>query len=603
MTVFASIGNGVFRSMQQLWKWINKAKYPLLAILLSYGAYKSRPLIKSRGKVSEPIIIPIPTEPIWPIIQQDTITPTVIIPRIEPDTLVYITQEMRDSVIKKEQERVYSLVNPAEPQVTIKGKRWDLCIDTCKITEPLNEYRALSLSQILNQDWWQWYKRFITSSGPLLDEIIQYFWLDKLKTNEEKIKAVLALTQIKADRFLYSHDSVSIDGQVHIIDYTRKPALAWLNSILKNGSPTDCDDFASMVAAMLLRLWIPEKDIALIHAPWHRFLWLIGKKYIQQADHKNYYIMQDGTIVVPVETTYDAPMNIAFYSNNYRDTTYNRAPTIWLLNNSWAISGWWNQKILVHSKKYPQWAYANTYRKAETNNPKIKENNNGNTDVLASIEDSYGKAIVQAARNNLGSPYDTSPNGIDGGALDQYIRTGTCQVKDNLTGKITTTHKRPFVCTDLIIQALSEIGLKSKIPIRSSDPFDFRRITKIEEALKGSSDFLVQNYGFSIKYPDNTFPHNMGCKVGDIITISNNEGEDRHAGIITEVDINGNPLRVIHSSGHRGVVETPFFNSYSITDYRGHARYDGFLYKDAKINKIIRPNKNNMALVINNINF
>jgi hypothetical protein len=226
---------------------------------------------------------------------------------------------------------------------------------------------------------------------------------------------------------------------------------------------------------------------------------------------------------------------------------------------------------------------------------------NQEANKVEAIEALFGERFVDIARQNLGNPYDTSPTGIDGGALAEYINNGKCRVKNNLTGEISETNKKPFVCTDLIIQALTTMGLKNKIPMKNSDPFDWRRITEVEKAIDETDNFIVKNFNFSIHFPANIIPLNMECIVGDIITITNNENGGRHVGIVTRVDSSGNPLTIIHSSGYRGVVETPFLNSSAETDYNGENRYDGFLYGNAKINKIIRPSQSNMFLAMKNM--
>jgi len=201
----------------------------------------------------------------------------------------------------------------------------------------------------------------------------------------------------------------------------------------------------------------------------------------------------------------------------------------------------------------------------------------------------------------LGNPYDTSLNNVDWWALVEWETTWKATLKNNFTWKTIISDKKPFVCTDLIIDSLSQMWLKSNIPLKSNDKFDWRRISEVEKAVSTTSKFKIEDCNVSVKYPENSIEGKINCRVWDIITISNPDNGWRHVWIVTKVDWSGLPLLVIHSSWYRGVVETPFLNSKQSLDYKNKKRYDGFLYWHATVDKIIRPNKMNMMIALLNV--
>jgi len=220
--------------------------------------------------------------------------------------------------------------------------------------------------------------------------------------------------------------------------------------------------------------------------------------------------------------------------------------------------------------------------------------------TIDDIEEYFADTVINIARTQLGNPYDTNAIGQDGGGLDAWKKKGKVMLLNNFTGENYETTERPFVCTDLIVFCVEQMGIKHRIS-KTGRKYFWRRISEIEESLKKNRNFKVFVYNEPISYQEKKLPKGFTCMRGDIITISDADSSSRHVGIVTEVDSSGIPVKVIHSSGYRGVVETPFLNSEEKVDYRGKKRYDGFLYGNAIISQVIRPNVQVMIEGVNTV--
>jgi hypothetical protein len=212
----------------------------------------------------------------------------------------------------------------------------------------------------------------------------------------------------------------------------------------------------------------------------------------------------------------------------------------------------------------------------------------------------YAQLAIQAERAYLGNPYDTDPNGRDGlASIKGKQRGGNFELRNNLTGEIFSSKKEPLTCIDLTMRGFRAAGVTCFEKYKSGDAFSLRRVGNLEKIIQANPSQLVMipvNQDFS-RGREITWKDKLRCQVGDAITTTIRNGS-RHIGRVTEVDATGFPLKIIHSSGAMGVVETPFMNGKSLgKDPRGKERFADFMGREkTRINYVVRPTQQAITL-------
>jgi len=215
----------------------------------------------------------------------------------------------------------------------------------------------------------------------------------------------------------------------------------------------------------------------------------------------------------------------------------------------------------------------------------------------------YAQLAIQAERAYLGNPYDTDPNGRDGlASIKGKQRGGNFELRNNLTGEIFSSKKEPLTCIDLTMRGFRAAGVTCFEKYKSGDAFSLRRVSNFEKTIRENSSQLAMipvNQDFS-RGKEITWRDKLRCQVGDVITTTNIRNGSRHIGRVTEVDATGFPLKIIHSSGAMGVVETPFMNGKSLgKDPRGKERFADFMGREkTRINYVVRPTQQAVALAV-----
>ncbi len=202
----------------------------------------------------------------------------------------------------------------------------------------------------------------------------------------------------------------------------------------------------------------------------------------------------------------------------------------------------------------------------------------------------FAQNLIASAKSFEGHPYDTSWDDRDGFAsLQKY--DGKYRYLDNFTGEKKETDKKPLVCVDLVVEALRKTAyVPSLEDALKKDPFFLRRTTNFEKlASENLQDFSIEHPKSIYNFPEKKLSKNLNVNIGDIVTTTNLETGGRHIGIVSALDGQGNPSKMIHSN-YKGVNETPFFNSKEEIDKNhGKKRYDGFLAEKTRIDSVIRP--------------
>ncbi|MCT4617600.1 MAG: hypothetical protein N4A38_05330 [Candidatus Gracilibacteria bacterium] len=176
------------------------------------------------------------------------------------------------------------------------------------------------------------------------------------------------------------------------------------------------------------------------------------------------------------------------------------------------------------------------------------------------IKEVNGELFANLAKQYLGRKYDSVyEKGTAKDGFGKISKNGEYKGSYK-NGERYTTKEKPLVCSDLIREVLIASGLElSFLQKAHEDPFDVRRVSKLEEFLPNEPGFSMEKINGNTKY-----------KVGDFVTTSTynpkTKKENRHIGIVTEIGQNGEPLKT-------------FFLQY------GRSCRDGFLcfYKKVKI--------------------
>lgn len=201
-------------------------------------------------------------------------------------------------------------------------------------------------------------------------------------------------------------------------------------------------------------------------------------------------------------------------------------------------------------------------------------------------------SIVNCARKYLWHPFDTSENGIDGGWLKSWEKTWKAKLKDNFTWEIYVSDKKPFVCAGLVTTSIEDAGIIS-LP-KKEDPYYWHRVENIEKLAKSNPDL------FTIYTLNSTSWNITWCAVWDIITLVIT-WHWRHCGIVTEVDKDWRPTKVINSR-FEWVIESQFLSTENVwIDYNQRTRYNGFFTAENKnaVRYVIRPKVDNILLAQN----
>jgi len=218
----------------------------------------------------------------------------------------------------------------------------------------------------------------------------------------------------------------------------------------------------------------------------------------------------------------------------------------------------------------------------------------------------YSNDIISKAKKYFGYPYDTSPDGWDGGAIFDWEKTGKTKILGNFSGEILETSKKPMVCADLIVNVLSDLGFGKILDFDNGKTFvDVRFESEVLENAWRFTDYLKEqienkkeffdiiDIDLSMKFfsEKKNLKKLPSFKVGDIVTVVSENGF-RHIVFVSKVDKNNIPTKAIQTN-FRGTGETSFFNTRVYgTDFKGSVRYNGiFRSENYILDKIIRPNK------------
>ncbi len=233
--------------------------------------------------------------------------------------------------------------------------------------------------------------------------------------------------------------------------------------------------------------------------------------------------------------------------------------------------------------------------------PEPQRNLEDDRGVLKEISGALDRFLAQ----NKNRPFDTSVDGVDGGARKQFRQKGFVEVVDNISlkkykvskdpskastvknafDKEKTLTGTPALCDDVITEFLPQVGIR--IPAE-------RMVHLLEDHFrKHPETYAVFRQGMKFEEYGKDFKPSVPCRVGDIMTSSNPRG--RHIFIITKVDEGGVPTEVMDSSAvNQGIGTRPFIGKEATEDLfkdkRGKDRSRSVIGPGITLNYLIRPN-------------
>lgn len=139
---------------------------------------------------------------------------------------------------------------------------------------------------------------------------------------------------------------------------------------------------------------------------------------------------------------------------------------------------------------------------------------------------SLPQQLIKNARTFLGRKYDSVyKNGKMYDGQSEYDPISQKYFVSYKSGRSAHVDDKPFVCDDLIVEALKQISPTFlDVTTAKSDQFYLRKVVNLEKEFKKSSDFQVENCDTNTQY-----------KIGDIITTMGPKKRNRHIGIVTEI--------------------------------------------------------------------